>query len=80
MPMIDARRWSHFTAMVLIGDGIMAIVRPHRDAQAWNLGPKPWRGLMRYMVDHPTLTRCVGIAQVVAGVLWATREEKVLEE
>ena len=27
MPMIDARRWSHFTAMVLIGDGIMAIVQ-----------------------------------------------------
>jgi uncharacterized protein YjeT (DUF2065 family) len=78
--MVDARRWSHFTAMVLIGDGIMAIVRPHRDAQAWNLGPKSWRGLMRYMVDHPTLTRCVGIAQVVAGVMWATREEKVLEK
>lgn len=80
MPMIDARRWSHFTAMVLIGDGIMAIVRPHRDAQAWNLGPRPWRGLMRYMVDHPTLTRCVGAAQVIAGIMWATREEKVLEE
>ena len=80
MPMIDARRWSHFTAMVLIGDGIMAIVRPHHDAQAWNLGPKHWRGLMRYMVDHPTLTRCVGLAQVVAGIMWATREEKVLEK
>ena len=80
MPMIDARRWSHFTAMVLIGDGIMAIVRPHRDAQAWNLGPRPWRGLMRYMVDHPTLTRCVGAAQVIAGIIWAIREEKVLEE
>jgi hypothetical protein len=32
------------------------------------------------MVDHPTLTRCVGIGQVVAGILWATREEKVLEK
>ena len=80
MPMKDARRWSHFTAMVLIGDGIMAIVKPHRDAQAWNLGPKPWRGLMRFMVDHPTLTRCVGIAQVIAGVMWANREERTLEE
>jgi hypothetical protein len=67
-------------AMALIGDGVMAIVRPHRDAQAWNVGPKPWRGLMRYMADHPTLTRCVGVAQVVAGVVWATREEKILEK
>jgi hypothetical protein len=77
---MDARRWSHFTAMVLIGDGMMAIVRPHRDAEAWNVGPRPWRSLMRTMARHPTLTRCVGIAQVVGGILWATREEKFLEE
>jgi hypothetical protein len=32
------------------------------------------------MVDHPTLTRCVGIAQVVAGVMWASREEQTLEK
>ena len=46
---MDTRRWQHFTAMALIGDGMMAIVRPHRDAQAWNVGPKPWRGMMRFM-------------------------------
>ena len=74
------RRWAHFTAMVLIGDGMMAIVRPHRAAQAWNVGPKPWRSLMRTMADHPTLTRCVGISQVIAGILLAIREEKVLEK
>lgn len=77
---MDARRWSHFTAMVLIGDGMMAIVRPHRDAEAWNVGPRPWRRLMRTMARHPTLTRCVGIAQVVGGILWATREERFLEK
>ena len=27
---MDTRRWQHFTAMALIGDGMMAIVRPHR--------------------------------------------------
>ncbi|MGO8719983.1 MAG: hypothetical protein ACLQMO_12305 [Acidobacteriaceae bacterium] len=77
---MDARRWSHFTAMVLIGDGMMAIVRPNRDAEAWNMGPRPWRRLMGTMARHPTLTRCVGIAQVVGGILWATREERFLEK
>ncbi len=77
---MKTRRWQHFMAMALIGDGVMAIVRPRRDAQAWNVGPKPWRGLMRYMADHPTLTRCVGVAQVVAGIVWATSEEKNQEK
>ncbi|MGB8478904.1 MAG: hypothetical protein WCE63_08690 [Acidobacteriaceae bacterium] len=77
---MNTRRWQHFTAMALIGDGMMAIVRPNRDAQAWNVGPKPWRGLMRFMGEHPTLTRCIGVAQVVAGIMWASREEKILEK
>ena len=61
---MDTRRWQHFTAMALIGDGMMAIVRPHRDAQAWNVGPKPWRGLMRFYgraSDADTVhRRCAG--------------------
>ena len=77
---MDARRWSHFTAMVLIGDGMMAIVRPRRDAQAWNVGPRPWRKMMRSLAHHPNLTRCVGIAQVVGGILWASLEEKMIEK
>ena len=32
------------------------------------------------MADHPTLTRCVGVAQVVAGIVWATSEEKNQEK
>ena len=35
---------------------------------------------MRFMGGHPTLTRCIGVAQVVAGIMWATREEKILEK
>ncbi len=77
---MDTRRWQHFTVMALIGDGMMAIVRPHRDAQAWSVGPKPWRSLMRFMGNHPTLTRCIGVAQVVGGIMWASREERILEK
>jgi len=73
------RRWAHFTAMVLIGDGIMAMLRPSRDATAWAMGPRPWRKTMRVLSRHPTLTRVVGAAEVMAGIWWATREEKLLE-
>ncbi|HEX4021044.1 MAG TPA: hypothetical protein VHX63_07870 [Acidobacteriaceae bacterium] len=77
---MDARRWAHFTAMALIGDGLMAIVNPHRDVRAWTIGPKPWRTLMRGLGKHPQLTRALGVAQVVAGIYWAMREEEKLLE
>ncbi len=72
-----ATRAKHFAAMLLIGDGVMALVRPRRDATAWEAGPKVWRDLMRALADRPGLTRAIGAAQVVGGVLWAlqTRDE-----
>ena len=65
------KRAQHFAAMLLIGDGVMALVRPHRDAKAWKKGPKFWRESMQYFADRPALTRAVGATQVIGGVLWA---------
>jgi uncharacterized protein YjeT (DUF2065 family) len=76
MMMLPSKRWKHFAALVLIGDGIMALVHPQRDAAAWKVGPKPWRALMQEMHDRPVLTRVVGAAQVAAGVWWALDQEK----
>ena len=73
--MIFSKRWQHFTAMVLIGDGIMALIHPQKDALAWKRGPKPWRELMQALHSEPGLTRLIGAAQVVGGVVWALKQE-----
>ncbi len=65
----------HLTAIVLIGDGLLALVTPERDARAWRLGPEPFRSLMSYMAKRPGLTRWVGAAEVAVGIWWALREE-----
>jgi hypothetical protein len=74
--LISPKRWKHFAAMALIGDGVMALVHPQRDAMAWKAGPKPWQNLMQRFHEHPTLTRAVGAAQIVGGVWWALYQEK----
>ena len=61
--------------MLLIGDGIMALVHPQRDAHAWKAGPAPWRALMQTLQEHPLLTRTIGAAQVAGGIWWALRQE-----
>lgn len=69
------KRFAHFVAMVLIGDGVMALVHPQRDAKAWAAGPKPWRDLMQALHDRPVLTRAIGATQVAAGIVWALNQE-----
>jgi uncharacterized protein YjeT (DUF2065 family) len=61
--------------MALIGDGVMAMIRPRRDARAWSQGPRPWKKLMRELHRRPGLTRLIGAAQVVGGVYWALKQE-----
>ena len=63
-------KWSqlkYLTAIVLIGDGILATLRPNRDAHAWNIGPQAWKNLMQYLSDHPEMLRAIGVAEVTFG-------------
>jgi hypothetical protein len=74
--LLSSKQWKHFAAMALIGDGVMAMVRPHHDAQAWASGPRPWRALMNGLNRRPVLTRLIGAAQVAGGVYWALSREE----
>jgi hypothetical protein len=65
----------HITAIVLVGDGLLALINPERDALAWRMGPEPFRSLMSYMAKRPGLTRWVGATQIAVGIWWALREE-----
>jgi uncharacterized protein YjeT (DUF2065 family) len=69
-------RAKHFAAMVLIGDGVMALLCPTTDAKAWKQGPKPWRNLMQGLARRPNLTRAIGAAQIIGGIYWALKQEE----
>ena len=72
----DPKRAKHFAAMVLIGDGVMAIVNPRNDARAWKTGPKLWHSLMGKRSERPGLTRVIGVAQVIGGICWALHQDE----
>ena len=57
----------YLTAMMLIGDGVLAMLRPHRDAMTWEIGPEAWKALMQYLSDHPDTLRAIGAAEVALG-------------
>jgi hypothetical protein len=76
MFLTNPTRAKHFAAMVLIGDGVMALIRPSADAKAWKQGPKPWRDLMHGLSKRPNLTRAIGVAQILGGIYWALKQEE----
>jgi hypothetical protein len=76
MLLLDTSRTKHFAAMMLIGDGVMALIHPEKDARAWKKGPKFWRKAMHELSKRPNLTRAIGAAQIVGGILWALQQEE----
>lgn len=76
--MLFWNRWKHFAAMALIGDGVVAMIHPQRDARAWALGPRPWREAMEELNQRPGLTRLLGAVQTAAVlclILGSERDE-----
>lgn len=70
-----SKEWKHFAAMLLIGDGVMALVSPRWDAEAWAVGPAWWKKSMRWFRDSPGLTRMIAVAQIAGGICWALSSE-----
>ena len=73
---LTARRCLEAAALLLIGDGIMGIIHPSRDAKAWHYGPEPWKNLMQSLEDRPQLTRALSAVQVAAAVAWVLHSSK----
>ena len=68
---LNLNRCKHFIALVLIGDGVMALLRPGHDARAWAAGSGSWRKLMVALNKRPVLTRVIGGVEVAGAVYWA---------
>ena len=72
---MNHQEMKHFAVMMLIGDGVMALVRPRQDAVAWKHGPALWRKSMGLLQRNPAITRVVAAAQVAGALWWALHEE-----
>ncbi len=72
---LNKNRLKHFVALACIGDGVLAIVNPRRDASAWSVGPAPWVNLMQALRRRPTLTRMIGAAEVAGAIYWIISHE-----
>jgi hypothetical protein len=66
-------------AILMIGDGVLALTQPRRHMQLWSAGPEPWRNLVSFFEKRPVLTRATGAASIALG-LWLASSLKPEEE
>jgi hypothetical protein len=61
-------------AMMMVGDGVLALLEPRRHVDLWVEGPKLWRKTMMPFVKRPGITRILGAMELGMGVWVATRQ------
>lgn len=65
----NRNRWSEALAVLLIGDGIVTLVRPVQHSLMWWFPLPGVRQLMEWCARHPNASRLIGLGQVMLG-LW----------
>lgn len=68
-------RWMECAEMIMIGDGVLALVRPTEHCLMWSSGPQWWRGTVEWFAEHPNVTRSVAAAELGAG-LWLSLQQE----
>jgi len=61
--------------MLFVGDGLVSMIEPERHCLLWEVGPEPCRKVMDGLVEHPTMTRGLGLLEVLFGMWLASRQE-----
>ena len=60
--------------IAMIGEGLMAALRPRGYMGLWDCGPKWLRAMVASWARHPEMTRTVGILELFAGAYLALRQ------
>ncbi len=68
------RRVVQAAALLLIGNGVMGLIKPRWHSLLWHFGPETARAATEELADHPTTARCVYAAEAALGLLIATRQ------
>ena len=68
------RRVVQLIALLMIGDGVAGFFKPRWHSLLWDLGPEPYRAVMRKFARDPGTARWIYAAEVAVGALIASQQ------
>ena len=67
-----AKRLLELAGLILIGDGLMGLVRPRRHSLLWHFGPELAKAATEELAEHPTTARAIYAAELALGIAVAS--------
>lgn len=68
------RRLLELLAILMVGDGLLALLYPRRHLRLWRFGPRVYEEMVDWQIARPTITRLIGAGVLGAGLLLAERQ------
>ena len=68
------KRLIETSAIITIGDGVIAFLAPRQHSLLWATGPASARKVARFFANNPTYMRLLGLTQIGFGVWLAFRQ------
>lgn len=68
------RRVVELGALLIIGDGVMGLIKPRWHSLLWHFGPELVRSTSEELAEHPQTARALYAAEVALGILLASRQ------
>ncbi|HEY1771000.1 MAG TPA: hypothetical protein VGG02_12175 [Chthoniobacterales bacterium] len=66
------RRVLQFGALILIGDGVMGLIKPRWHSLLWHFGPELARAATEELAEHPKTARTIYLAEAALGIAIAS--------
>jgi hypothetical protein len=71
---VTVRRVVELAGLVLIGDGLMGLLRPRRHSLLWHFGPELARAATEELAEHRKTARLIYLAETALGIALACCE------
>ncbi len=71
-PTLITRRAIELVALMLIGEGIMGLLKPRGYSRLWRLGPALLRSTMEDLAEHPNIARSIYAVEAAIGIALAS--------
>jgi hypothetical protein len=65
-------RLLELAGLILIGDGLMGLLRPRRHSLLWHIGPQLAKAVTEELADHPNTARSIYAAELALGIAVAS--------
>ena len=74
MNQLITKRLLELAGLILIGDGLMGVLRPRRHSLLWHFGPQLAKAATEELAEHPQTARAIYAAELALGVALATTQ------